>query len=310
MSVTDLQGAQAAFRNELTSAGLLQRTSVDGLYLRSGVFEGIIRGIEAMVHRIGQDAAETYEPLLHLPPLMPRTAFERTDYLRSFPDLIGSIDVFRGDDRKHAELLQLADRNEDWTQTLEPAEVTLGSAACHSLYEGLQELTLPPEGRRFEIIGFCFRHEPSIDPARMQTFRQHEFVFTGDPGGALAHRDLWAERSLAAMQGLGLQVEKVLANDPFFGRAGRILTVNQLSIELKYEIVCPITSTESPTAIVSSNLHLEHFGDPFRIRSADGKTAHSACVGFGLERIALALLHTHGTDPQAWPDEVRACLRA
>ena len=54
----------------------------------------------------------------------------------------------------------------------------------------------------------------------------------------------------------------------------------------------PITSAEKPTAVVSTNYHLDHFGVPFGIKTADGAVAHSACVGFGLERIALALFKT------------------
>ncbi|NYG07389.1 seryl-tRNA synthetase [Phycicoccus badiiscoriae] len=301
--------AHEAFRALLVADGILQRTSVDGLYLRSATYEQVIRGVEALAHRIGVSAEETYEPLLYLPPLLPRSAFERTDYLRSFPDLVGSVDVFRGEDHDHTELLMLADEGRDWTTKLEPAEVVLGSAACHSLYEGMQGQSVGSQGRRLEAVGFCFRHEPSVDPARQQSFRQHEFVYVGTPEGALEHRDLWAERALNAMLSLGLPVERVVANDPFFGRAGRILTANQRDTELKYEIVCPITSTEHPTAIVSSNLHLDHFGTPFNITTTNGERAHTGCVGFGLERIALALLHVHGTNPTTWPDDVQAQLQ-
>ena len=36
--------------------------------------------------------------------------------------------------------------------------------------------------------------------------------------------------------------------------------------------------------------------------------AHSACVGFGLERIALALFRKHGFDPDRWPHDVKQVL--
>ena len=35
------------------------------------------------------------------------------------------------------------------------------------------------------LLGWIFRHEPSIDPARMQTFRQREYVYLGDVDGLL-----------------------------------------------------------------------------------------------------------------------------
>lgn len=297
----DLPMAQVSFRGHLLEAGLLVSTSVDGLYHRSAAFEHIVRGLESMVTAAGRGTAE---PLHYLPPLIPREVFLRTNYLRSFPDLTGSIDVFTGSGRDHAELLQLLDDGEDWTSVLTPAEVVLCSAACHPLYASLTG-TLPAGGRTMEVQGFCFRHEPSVDPTRMQLFRQHEFVKVATPSEALRHRDAWLDRALDLLTGLGLPVSRVIANDPFFGRAGKILSESQQEAALKFEIVCPIISEEHPTAITSGNYHLDHFAVPFAIRTADGQVAHSACIGFGLERITLALLATHGLDPSAWPSSVR-----
>ena len=59
-------------------------------------------------------------------------------------------------------------------------------------------------------------------------------------------------------------------------------------------------------------LSFEQIGDfcklhPLEVKGiADGEVAHSACVGFGMERIALALFRTHGLDPATWPVSVRA----
>ena len=36
--------------------------------------------------------------------------------------------------------------------------------------------------------------------------------------------------------------------------------------------------------------------------------AHTGCVGFGMERVTLALLKTHGLDPKSWPKQVRETL--
>lgn len=299
-STPGVQHSQAQFRTQLVEARLLTPTSVNGLYLRSGTFERIARGIEAMV---SASAPKGYAALQYFPPLMPRNDFVKTDYLRSFPDLTGSIDTFVGDDADHARLLQLADAGEDWTAALAPAEVVLCSAGCHPLYAGLVG-AVPQEGLRFEVQGHCFRHEPSMDPCRMQSFRQHEFVFVGTPDDAVVHRDTWLERGLEMLQGLGLPVEIELANDPFFGRAGKMLAANQRNTALKFEIVCPVSSDDDLTAISSANYHLDHFGVPFEITLLDGSPAHSACIGFGLERITLALLRRHGTDLVAWPAKV------
>jgi seryl-tRNA synthetase len=238
---------------------------------------------------------------------MAKTVFERTDYLRSFPDLLGAIEVFRGGDAEHAALLVAANNDEDWTDFLTPADVVLCSAACHSLYATLTGV-LPEGGSRFEVQGYCFRHEPSIDPVRMQSFRMHEFVYIGEPANAVEHRDSWLERGLDLLAGLGLDVQVEEANDPFFGRAGRMLAANQRATALKFEITCPVSSTTVRTAIASSNYHETHFGGAFGIDTAAGAAAHSACFGFGLERISLALIKQHGTDVAAWPATVIRAL--
>ena len=103
-------------------------------------------------------------------------------------------------------------------------------------------------------------------------------------------------------------MEIVVANDPFFGRGGKVQKAMQKEQALKFEFVIPICSAEKPTAIGSCNYHMDHFGVAFGIKSADGNVAHSACVGFGLERIALALFKTHGLEISSWPRHVRDVL--
>ena len=294
----------ADFRSDLLASGLLVDSGVAGLYARSGTFEKVVRGLDDLVSAAG---ADQHAPVLHFPPIIPKVVLEHSGYLRSFPDLLGAVSVFEGDDELHRELLELLDQGQDWAGLLTSSLVTLSSAACHSLYGSLSG-RLAPGGRRFEVFGHCFRHEPSLDPARMQAFRMHEFVYVGEPEGAVAHRDMWLERSADLLSSLGLPVETVVANDPFFGRAGRMLASNQRSEALKFEVVCPIQAGAPPTAVASSNYHVDHFGVAFAIESADGEVAHSACVGFGSERVTLALLATHGLDPARWSERVRSLL--
>jgi seryl-tRNA synthetase len=292
------------FRSELLASGLLVDTGVDGLYGRSGTFEKVVRGVDDLVTSAGTDQRAS---VLHFPAVIARHVLERSGYLRSFPDLLGSVSVFEGGDDLHAELLERLARGGNWAGLLTPSDVALCSAACHPLYP-LCSGRLPAGGRRFEVFGHCFRHEPSLDPARMQAFRMHEFVYLGDPDGAVAHRDIWRERSADVLAGLGLEVDAVIANDPFFGRTGRMLASNQRADTLKYEIVCATNPNAQPTAVSSSNYHLDHFGIGFKIESANGDVAHTACVGFGVERITLALLGTHGLDPDTWPSGVLSRL--
>jgi seryl-tRNA synthetase len=167
---------------------------------------------------------------------------------------------------------------------------------------------LPPQGRTVDLISFVFRHEPSGDPARMQSFRQREYVRLGTPSQALEHRNYWLKRGEEMLSSVGLDVRPELANDPFFGRTGRLMSATQKEQDLKYELMVPVASKEKRTAVTSCNYHLDHFGHAFNIKTPDGNTAHTACIGFGLERIALALFRKHGFDPDRWPNDVKRVL--
>jgi seryl-tRNA synthetase len=235
---------------------------------------------------------------------MPRNVLEQSGYLSSFPDMIGSVSTFSGDNADHKRLMEVAQSGGEWTSFLQASDVSLCPAVCHPLYPTLAG-TLPEGGRRYDVSGWCFRHEPSLDPARMQSFRQHDLVYVGEAEQARDNRDRWLQLGAEILDSLGLTVEIVVANDPFFGRVGRILAESQRSETLKYEIVTPIHSAEHPTAIASANCHLDHFGEPFGIVTADGEVAHSCCFGFGLDRITLALLRTHGLHPGVWPAVTR-----
>jgi seryl-tRNA synthetase len=289
------------FRNELVAAGILVPTGSDGIYGRSFLYEDVVAAVERVV--IGTAASEGAVSY-RFPPVMPRDVLERTGYLSSFPDMIGSVSTFTGDNAAHKKLMDVAQSGGDWTALLEAADVSLCPAVCHPLYPTLTG-SLPEEGSRYDVSGWCFRHEPSLDPARMQAFRQHDLVYVGDAERASEHRDRWLELGASILGSFGLEVEIVVANDPFFGRVGRILAENQRSETLKFEIVTPINSDDHPTAIASANCHLDHFGQPFGIVTDKGEVAHSCCFGFGLDRITLALLRTHGLNPGDWPTAAR-----
>lgn len=299
---TLLQEARAGFQQELIDAGLLVPSSVPGNYGRSGVFEDIVDGIDVVVQAAGPgDAADRYR----FPPVFPRDSFERTDYIASFPNLTGAITTFVGDNREHAALLGARAEGGQWEQWLTPAGSMMVAAACHPAYAMLTG-TLPEQGRLLDVYGYCFRHEPAIDPARMQAFRMHEFVRVGAAEDASRHRELWVDRGLQVLADLGLQASAVIANDPFFGRAGRMLSANQRDENLKTELVVRLyDDLDEGTAVVSCNCHRDHFGANFVITTSAGEVAHSACVGFGMERIALGMLRAHGYEPRRWPAQIR-----
>jgi seryl-tRNA synthetase len=98
------------------------------------------------------------------------------------------------------------------------------------------------------------------------------------------------------------------ASDPFFGRGGKMMAANQVEQALKFELLIPIRAAEQPTACMSFNYHREHFGKTWELRLENGDLAHTVCVAFGLERLALALFATHGLRLRQWPAAAREAL--
>ncbi|MGH9088177.1 MAG: amino acid--[acyl-carrier-protein] ligase [Acidimicrobiales bacterium] len=294
-----------ALLDELLDAGLLVPTGIQGLYGHSAVYQGVADGVSVLVSRW---AAQLRALTVRFPPLLSRRTFRETNYLESFPDLMGSVHVFGGGTREHEELLRRVEAGGDWPALLEPADVVLASAACHAVYP-LCRGVVPPSGRYFDVMSHCFRHEPSPEPTRLQSFVMHEVVYVGEREGAESHRDLGLERGLAMLESLGLDMSAVPASDPFFGRVGKVLSASQLEEELKIEGVTPVRGNAGPTAIMSANCHRDHFAHPFGIETASGEPAHSSCVAFGIDRVVVALLARHGMDPSRWAPSVRSLLR-
>ena len=305
-AMPQVPSGERTFLDALFDAGLLVRTGVDGLYGRSGPFEGVVEALDRLVTALG--AAEGAE-VMRFPPGMSRKAFERSGYLKGFPHLAGTVHSFCGNEADHVRMLACIEAGSDWTGGQAATDIVLTPAACYPLYPvAAARGPLPADGLLFDLQSYCFRHEPSLEPTRMQMFRMREYVRMGTPEQVLAFREMWLERGTAMMRALGLPLAVDPANDPFFGRAGRMLANNQRMQNLKFELNVPVNSTESPTACLSFNYHQDHFGTIWEIRQADGSVAHTACVGFGLERITLALLRHHGLDLAAWPEAVRAAL--
>ncbi len=297
---------QADFLSQLLDRGLLVACGVPGIYGHSAEFEDVRAALEALLTR---EAVVRGAERLRFPPLLPRHQLESSGYLASFPHLAGTVYAFEGDEAAAREQDERASRHEPWNEFQRMTDVALMPAACYPVYPAIAARTpLPTEGVFVEAGGaWVFRHEPSMDPARRQMFRQHELVRIGAPDDVRQWREEWAAHGLALLRGLGLAAELDTATDPFFGRRGRLLARSQRDQALKLEIVAPIAGP-APTALASFNAHHDHFTAIYAITLQGGGPAHSACLGFGHERIVLALLRTHGLAPAQWPADVRERL--
>jgi seryl-tRNA synthetase len=299
-------GEVRAERLAAITADLLRPLGAEGVYGRSGVYEDVVERLAALISRMREPDTE----VLRFPPVMSRAQLEKSGYLNSFPNLLGCVSALHGSE---AEIRGAADRlargTGEWTEALSAADLVLAPAACYPVYPlAAARGAVPRDGLRFDVACDCFRHEPSQDLARMQSFRMREYVCIGAPAQIEAFRERWIERArgLAATLGLPHAVEE--ANDPFFGRVGQMMALSQREQSLKFELVVPVNSAEKPTACMSFNCHREHFGEVWGLRDTNGELAHTGCVAFGMDRLAVAMFAAHGLSPRNWPDTVRAAL--
>ena len=178
----------------------------------------------------------------------------------------------------------------------------LSPAACYPTYPLVAARgPLPADGLLFDVEATCFRREPSKALSRLQTFRMREFVRIGTPAQipGFGRLDGARRRILPATSGSPATLD--VANDPFFGRVGQIMAIAQRQDALKFELLIPYHPGAAPTACMSFNYHKEHFGEVWGIASADGELAHTSCVAFGMDRLAVAMFCIHGTQMSIGP---------
>jgi seryl-tRNA synthetase len=282
----------------LVSASLLFPTGVDGLYGRSGIYEDVINGLSGLISRQREPGTE----VLRFPPVMSRQVLEKSGYLKSFPNLLGCVSALHGTE---AEIRAAAD-GRDWTSSLAAADMVLSPAACYPVYPLVASRgPLPAGGVRIDVACDCFRREPSLKLDRLQSFRMREYVCIGSPEEVAEFRERWVQRGRQMADQLGLDHSIALANDPFFGRVGHVLGISQRQQALKYELRVPLYSAAEPTACMSFNCHRDHFGAVWGIRDNLRAIAHTGCVAFGMDRLAVALFWKHGPDIRDWPKSVR-----
>ncbi len=280
---------------------LLQPSGGDGVYARTGLLEQIIEGLEAFVTRHRELDTE----ILRFPPVMSRSHIEKSGYLHSFPHLLGCVSCLQSEESVVHALVE----RPDWVTALSATGLVLSPAACYPLYPLVAARGhLPAKELLYDVASYCFRREATDEPGRLQSFRMREFVCIGTSEQALNFRTRWISRAQTMATLLALAYRIAPASDPFFGRAGRLAAMNQVQQSLKFELLVPVNSEEQPTACMSFNYHLDHFGTTWDLRTDQGHTAHTACVAFGLDRLALALFATHGLDLRHWPDPVRENL--
>jgi seryl-tRNA synthetase len=284
---------------------LFRSMGVDGVYARTGPYVHVADRLESYISRQRDSQAE----IMRFPPVMSRKQLEKSGYLQSFPNLLGCVCALHGSE---AAIRAAVDRHEnggDWTTSVTASDLVLSPAACYPVYPiAATRSPMPAGGLQFDIEADVFRHEPSRSLERLQSFRMREFVRIGSPQEILEFRENWMAKAPQLAADLGLPFTIEVANDPFFGRVGQVMAVSQRQQALKFELLIPYHSSAPRTACMSFNYHRDHFGQTWSIHDARGEVAHTGCVAFGIDRLAVALFAIHGLDLRNWPAVTKAAL--
>ena len=305
MNVAFKQPVDAVGKLDSIAEALLLPSGIDGVYARTATFEQVINGLTDLISQYRDANTE----VLRFPPVMSRRQVEKSGYLKSFPHFLGCVSCLAGEEPEVRAAVDRHEAGEDWTPSLSAADLVLSPAACYPVYPlAASRGELPADGLLFDVACDCFRREPSKMLDRLQSFRMREYVHIGSPEQIDAFRRRWMKLAEGFAARLGLSWRIDYASDPFFGRGGKLMAASQVEQALKFELLIPVHSAEQPTACMSFNYHRDHFGSTWNIRTATGEVAHTGCVAFGLDRLALALFATHGLEFAHWPATVRKAL--
>jgi seryl-tRNA synthetase len=290
---------------ETVSHTLFRSLGSGGVYARTARFEQVVEGLSSLISRYREPGTE----VLKFPPVINRAQVEKSGYLHSFPHLLGCVSCLQGSESDIRTALEGRTADQEWVTALSATDLVLAPAACYPLYPLVASRgQISKGGAKFDVACDCFRHESSHEIGRFQSFRMREYVCIGAADEVVKFRSEWLGRVDEFANLLGIPYRTAAASDPFFGRAGKMMAVSQVEQELKFELLIPLRSQEAPTACMSFNYHRDHFGIIWQLRTETGEVAHTACVAFGIDRLALALFTLHGVEFERWPRQVRDAI--
>jgi seryl-tRNA synthetase len=302
--------------DQLVARGWLT-PSLAGTHLYSGLFNELFHALDWQFRREALRLdAEEYK----FPALIPLQTLAASGYLASFPhhanfvchlpEHAEAIDHFKAQLRTSANQ-PLAALPECGCPDGPAVDATLSPTVCYHFYQRHAGQTLPA-GRLVTATALspCFRFEGRAMRGlrRLREFNMREIMVLGPAPAVQSRRALLLEVQRRMLERSGLRAVVRTGSDPFFLDDYDKKRLFQLSFDLKYEVQAWLPDDDEWLAIGSVNYHQDHFGQAFDIRLVPNEPAHSACLGFGLDRWCLAIFAQHGLTPEHWPMPLQALL--
>lgn len=280
--------------NALVRAGMVIDFG-EGHIAYRGLFRELVERLDAALQAI---AAERHAEAVDLPDMLPLAAvhtagaFEQHAHDLFFAAPLVSdldcIDAFRRD--------AATSGRPPSNDALAPPRYCLKTSACAPLYPALAhtEFAAPAQ---FTMLGRCTRHEANtaISCERLTEFRMREIVFVGGEDGAAEFERFSLQVFRDLIECFDLRADIRTASDSFFLASYSQYRFMQLAGSEKYEARIFIPDTHADIAVGSFNHHRRFFGRRFGL-TYRGAPAVTACIGFGLERLAYGILCQSGID--------------
>jgi seryl-tRNA synthetase len=163
---------------------------------------------------------------------------------------------------------------------------------------------------RGRVFRYESRNTSGLD--RLWEFNVRELVFLGSQEYVADSRENMVSLVKELVEEWDLDCRIETATDAFFPTVYSSKSFWQKVSDVKFEVrlaIEPGPDGERKTIAAGSlNLHGPFFGERFGITLANGSTACSGCVGWGLERWVLAMFSQYGFDEKAWPTDLRAAF--
>ena len=265
--------------------------------------------------RLLKMADQFHAPRHQFPALIGAETLERCRYIQSFPHSLNIVSHIRED----FEAIQRFGATARWnghslnmdSSALAAPKCFLSPSVCFHWYAWMKD-SVVERPRNVTAVGKCFRYEAGnlSGLERLWDFTMREVIFMGPRDYVLAERNRAVDATVELMDSWDLAYQIESATDPFFIESFGVQSAFQLAFDLKFEVRAVLPYRSSTLAVASFNYHQDFFGKSFNIRGTDGKPIETGCIGFGLERLALAFIAQHGPDPEHWPVHVRKVLHA
>lgn len=241
----------------------------------------------------------------HFPTLLPTDVIADTSYFDSSPQYImfcenvkESLDIYN-DLRKNYE-------KNNYDEILDSPKFTLSPSACFHLFGAIRGKVFDSE-KIFTHKQNVFRNEGRLNwgkLTRLNDYTVREIVFIGDNKYVYDIREKLMKKTAELMNKLEMTYQIVNASDPFIIPTMNIYKKIQKKNHLKYELRVN-TSENDTVSCASFNVHKNAFSKNFGFKVENILFTESGCIGFGLERIAIAFLNQFGCDIYNWPDMIK-----